>query len=390
MLSTRYFHFKDHNNNRDVQYHVSDFPTNYFTNSIHLNFNKHSVGLLFSTVFGSGGLALKINHFPKDAEDELLNRYFFNLIKPTVGEKIDYDIRFRQYSLFLEHRYKLLKNIYTTTQLGKGITRDALDFSYYTSTAGIRGRKNFTGPLHASRSFVSLGFQMCYKSLKFSPFLFYNQGERTYNVKAANPVKSGLIYLEFHELGKSSFNYRSSGAGIGISGILPGSVSAEGFLTLGRKELEGSADFTTPVLGFEILPIAHQFDGSYEGEMPVFMIQSQFNKSINRSVTLGLLAEFFKSELDLKYHTNAEMEFGIANKKQSGLKTYLVNIYKLGLISSLRISGKWSVSPKIIQILPDIKEVKKKRPSAKPPVSGKRKKNAWGGTFYELGILYYF
>jgi hypothetical protein len=388
-ISARYFRFKDYHKSRDIEFNISSFPTYSITNTLVFKNTKHQFGLNIVLVRGSNNNKMTINKFPHD-EDADVNTFFFDLLEPTFGDEIFIRAINHQWALLAEYSFAISGQLKSGISIGTEAIRDNYNFSYFNSTEKISGFKKFKAPLKSDKFIATLSQQYLVHLFTFTSSFSYSTQESHFQADALNPTKSEELYLEFKKLGKSDFSKESLSAGLGTSIPLSGSIKMAATWRLVNNTFNGEADFTTPVLGFEILPIAHQFVGTYTGNTLVNFFQMNYAHQINPSFQFQILAEYLTSTAKINYDALAKMEFGLGENPEKDKLDYMVDIYKVALKMEFKLDQKWTIYPNIIQIVPDIVKKKKKKTMPKPEPKIRVKRSAWGGTFYNLVFQYNF
>jgi hypothetical protein len=390
-FTNSYLSFFDKVATDDVDFSFSVWPVYTFGVTLAVTAERHKYGVSFDLGRSIYESSLQLKKFPKAENDDLLNRYFYDLLEPTFGRKIDFWFSTWQYSFSGEYFYEFIKGNFIGINVSKSSMSNTTDFNYLNSTEKIAGQKFYKMPLNVDNTSLNLSNEMKIENLSIRFDAGYDFTNIETDINAQNPTKSGDIYLEFLNLGESSFKGKTFKGGLGMSW---NDVSKEISVahTITRTRIKGNGSATTPVLGFEILPIAHRFAGLFDVDIKSSSYQLSFNHKIFSNFSYSVFADYLNTDSELFFDNEANIEFGIGNYKYTEKLVYNIKLYKLELETTINILKKWSIISRINQLIPDVEKQEKKKPVASPGPPKKKgiRKRLRGGTFYNIGLIYSF
>ena len=219
----------------------------------------------------------------------------------------------------------------------------------------------------------------------------YEDYDILFNLNAVNPTKSGDIYIDVRELADSSLSMSKFGGGLGFEWEFSKTMDLALSIAIGKNTLKGDGEVKTPVLGFELLPIAHQFEGKFNLDLSSWSYRLNWKHQPLSRLGYNFTAGYLNGQGILTYDNLAKMEFGIGTSQLKDEIKYSIKLYQVALEPFLKIWENYLLKINIQQIVPDIKKRKeKKAPIPGEPTGEKKKRAYWGGTIYSIGIEYQF
>jgi len=384
------FSFKDHESNDDADASITNWPKYGLSGTIGLQANQHRLGLFWLMEYASTNSNVYINKYYHDPEDELLNRYFYDLLEPTFGEKIKFEPTHKRYAISGEYVFSYQNRLNSGLIISKQIIGNNYRISYINSTDRLAGQKKLYGPVIGDLYNFQWINEFFLKQLTVRTDIGYEESDILFNLNAVNPTKSGDIYIDIRELADSSLSMNKFGCGLGLEWEFSNRMNLALSIATGKNSIKGEGEVKTPVLGFELLPIAHQFDGGFNFDLSSWVYGLNWKHQILRRFGYNFIAGYSNSQGILTYDNLAKMEFGIGTSRLQDKIKYRIHMYQAALKSSLKIWENYILKINIQQIVPDINKRKVKKESIPGEPSGKKKRTYWGGTIYSIGLEYQF
>jgi hypothetical protein len=353
---------------------------------------KYNLGISLGLQHMVHSNRVAINHYPDGEDDWLLNRYFYDLLQPTFGNTIDIDMTLNRIGFIGEYFYKAqgLLDIgakFSLTQLD-----NKANVRYFNSTEKLSGDKTIGTPFKNTNFSLQLMTISSIQKAQIRLFFSLDRSRYALDLIPENPSKSGDVFIDYTNLGSCSL--KRSGYSLGLGVTYPVSESID--ITLGNgfssDYWQGRGTVYTPVLGFEILPIAHYFKGTVSAGTATNHLQLQFNHQPWQRFLYRFHLGWLAAKVRPQWQGTAYMEFGIDNQQYNEQKTYNADIFVLAFSPTLKLFKKWSVHYALSQLIPLIKEggtppAQKPQPSAETQPA---KSKISGGRIHQFIISYNF
>jgi hypothetical protein len=263
--------------------------------------------------------------------------------------------------------------------------------SYTNSSDRLAGEKKLAAPLDGDIYHIRWMNEVFFEDLTLRTDIGYRKSNILFALTALNPTKSGNIYLDIRELADSPLSSEQIGGGLGVEWKMNRIMALNLSITTGNNSIHGQGKVETPVLGFEPLPIAHQFESDFEFDIDSWSYGLEWKHNPLKKLGYKINIEYIDGLGILAYDNLAKMEFGIGTSRFDDKIHYQIDMYRGGLSMNYKILEKYYLTANIEQIFPDIVEQEKNKTSKpSPPSKEKKKRFYWGGTIYSLGLNYIF
>jgi hypothetical protein len=383
------FSFKDHEKKDDTDVSIKQWPLYAVSGITGIRLSKHRLGLSWLAAYGEIQSEVFIKKYYHDPEDDLINRYFYDLLYPTFGEKIEFKPTHKQFEFSGEYIFSFNNQINTGLLLNKQWIRNKYRIAYVNSTSRLAGEKKLEAPLNGDAYNLHWINEIFYKPFTIRTDIGYGESNILFNLDAVNPTKSGDFYIDIRELADSSLSSEKFGAGLGVAWGIDETMDLSLSIARGKNSIHGKGELKTPVLGFELLPIAHQFEGKFDVDISIWSYHLGWKHQLRECVGYNIHLGYIDGKGVLTYNNLAKMEFGIGTSRFKDKIKYQINMYQAGLSLNYMICKKYFLIANIEQIIPDINERKKEAMPSEPPQK-RKKRSYWGGTIYNIGLQYYF
>lgn len=381
------FSMQEFNTNNAADISLNNWPLYIFSGTVGLKANKHSFGLSWQVEYSATHSEVIIKHYYHDPVEDLLNRYFLDLLYPTFGEKIEFEPTHEGYSLSGEYVFSVNNNFSSGLLFVRQITRDNNNFSYINRTDRLAGQKKLNGSVDGSAYSVDWANEYFLDNLTIRMNINFRENNVLFLLKAINPSKSGDIVIDIKDLADSTFYSNNLGAGFGADWHISQTKELSFSIAAGNTSVKGLGDIKTPVLGLEIIPIAHQFEGKFTLDLASWSYQLKWSHNFSSGFIYGIKAGYLDGTAVLFYDNLAKMQFGIGTSHLKDKLKYRVRFYTINLDSFFPISENYSLTANIQQSLPDLKLLGKKKSVS---AGRENKRKYWGGTIYKIGLQYQF
>jgi|GEM_PF-3332222 len=379
--------------NNGAKYTGSDWGSYSLNSSLLYDDTSGKLGIRFKYTTGSNSSNLRINQYPEDNTDVLANKYFYSLLEPAFGNDIGFRLTGNEINYALEYNREINSSLNLGFDFYQEINNYDAGINYYSSVEKIEGEKKLSGVLRYNR--YTFGLSCEYKLDKFT--IRYSAAYSTplykLNVNQENLLRQDNVNLEITNLSNGNCNGNGTSAGVGVSYLFNEKISAALSYTLIGNNYTGNLKASTPVLGFEIFPIAHQLNLDFSDLMKNNLFSFEFNQEVNYLWSYSVGIDYLTSNNTIIYNYKILTEFGIGNNKEDETDKLVVDIYKINLETVLNITQSIAVKLLFDQYIPVIQ----KRGAANipvqqsPPVSNNQpNKSNWGGSIYSLSIIYNF
>ena len=362
--------------------------------SINWEDTTHRAGISIKYTAGNNNAGLKINRYPSVGTDEFMNKYFYGLLEPAFGKDIEFSFNTNEINYAIEYTRILSRNFNLGVNFYSETNQYDLGINYYGNVEKIEGWKNLNGFLKFNRYSFGITCEYRIKKFIFRSLTSYSVPDYKLNINQDNLLSKDNVNLEISNLSMGDCSGRGIASGAGISYTFNGNISADLSYTLIRNNYSGYLKASTPVLGFEILPIAHQFLDDFDLKMNNNLFSLDINHDVNGIVNYLISFSYLTSLNKVNYHYNLITEFGFGSNKENQNTVFTIDLYKISLDAEIKVSNGLAVNFLFDQYIPVIKGSgstgKISGQSSPPSSSDKSNVNNWGGSIYGFSVVYNF
>lgn len=353
--------------------------------------NKFGITLKYSA--GNYDADLKINDYSGTGTNLLADRYFYDLLEPAFGNDIRFKIRANGFNYALEYIREVSRYINLGIYLYQEINNYKSDIKYYGSVETLEGEKVLTDLFEYNRYVFGLTLEYKIGDFVFRSAPAYSIPDYRLNINQDRLMSKNNVCLEISNLSKGYINGAGTTVGLGVLYKMGKSIFADISYSWIRNHYTAELAAGTPVLGFEILPIAHQLRSSFNDKMINNLFSLGFNHNIgNRwgySVNIEYLNSYNKVDLFYKILT----EFGFDNSSELQKTDWNIEIYKIDLQTHLFITENIGIKILFAQYIPVLKS-KDSNPGINEAPAGREAGNSKGqsrgGSTYSVSLIYNF
>jgi hypothetical protein len=356
--------------------------------------NRNKVG--FSLGFQHMGHSnrLTIDHYQGSEDDWLLNRYFYDLLQPTFGNRIDLTMNINRFAFTGEYLHAIGDRVEVGTKLSFMQLKNQANLSYFNSTEKLAGEKVISTPFANRNYSLQILALTAIRKTQLRFFLSLDRSRYTLELNPENPSKSGDIYIDYTDLGNCSLNRTGYGFGLGVTYPVTTGLQLTISNAFAWDSWRGEGTVYTPVLGFEILPIAHYFEGTISAATTTNHLQLNLKHQPWQRFLYHFQLGWLAAKLKPQWQGTAYMEFGIDNQNFDDHKQYTGNIFVLKLCPTVKLFQNWTMGYALSQWIPLFKEKDKPPVPAlqpQPPLESlSPKSRSAGGRIHQLIITYNF
>jgi hypothetical protein len=370
----------------------NNFETYSFNSAFLFDGTPNKVGVRMNYATGTNRVNLKINQYPEDTTNALLNKYFYDLLEPAFGNDIKFDVTGNEINYALEYSRAVNASFNFGFNFYQEIQNYDAGINYYSNVEKIEGFKNPSSLFHSNR--YTLGFSCEYKTNKFilRSLVTYSVPYYRLTVNQDRSLKNNNVNLEILNLTEGSCNGKGNSVGVGISYLLQQNISANISYTYIRNTYSGNLRASTPVLGFEIIPIAHQLSLGFDDTMNNNLFSFEFNHGIYSIWNYSIGIEYLTSDNSIRYNYKILTEFGIGDTKEETNERIVVGLYKIDIKTSIAITKYFGLKLLCNQYIPVIKRSNNEgNTSGQTFLSSEtNNKHTWGGSIYSFSLFYNF
>lgn len=316
-----------------------------------------------------------------------MNRYFWDLLEPTLGDELTYTWDHEELAAELgwsrplgqDHRLGLLASGRWSTPV--------VDVVYVNAgeRQALRGPRQVALDQDAGQTRLAAGLE---RSL---PAAAHARVEVGYAARDASslarqrhvPRSASGILLDIVELGRARAEQR--GPDVTLQASWEGSPRARlnGHIGWAHSTLDASGEGRTPVLGYSLrtLPISHGGTLALSGNLTTWSASAGGQR---RGQRLGVRVHALALRSRYRGHTaaDAQMEFGLIVHPVREAAAYDLRLYRLSLAPVLQVTSRTALNCDIIQYAGRLRD----RHAVADP-EGPRKKHR-GGRVYDLRLRY--
>lgn len=311
--------------------------------------------------------AVDLSAFHRSPRDARMNRYFWDLLEPTVGRRVVGDWRLRSWEVGSGA-------VWRTGPLGRlGLSarvervRPGVGVAYLNTGS----RAELAGPRRArvEQVMATWRYGLAYERILCAAWrLRLEAGYARTRLEAQArqlqvPSSSRGVRLDIADLGQGSSSRHGADGRVCVRWSATKSASVEALLGRGAAAVDAAGQGTTPVLGFSLgtLPISHRGQADVSGRMhtTVAALRAQWQ---GRRAELGVGALSARGTVDATVRGDAQMEFGLYVEPYRDRSRYRVDLHRLQLAPNLRLCGRWWLGYRLTQYVVFARNLDRRRP----------------------------
>ncbi len=298
--------------------------------------------------------AVNVYDFHTSATDSRMNRYFWDLLEPTLGDELTYT--WDQESLGADMGWSIELNErqrFGVQGSWRWCTPDVvIDHVNDGSRQELRGTRRTDVDQDTRDSRLVIGVE---QNLGSATRL---RGEAGFTSRQASslarqrdvPRSDNGVLLDIIELGHARADQRGADVSLGVTWEATAYSRFEGAITWARSELMVEGIGSTPVLGYSLrtLPISHGGNLSLTGDLTTWAVVTGVEMQRRRfGATLSGLG--LRSHYRGHTAADAQMEFGLIVTPVDRAAAYDLHLFRLALAPWLRLSSSMELEYEIIQ-----------------------------------------
>ena len=330
-------------------------------------------------VNGQVDAPLRIVEFPI-SENSAMNTFLLDYIEPTFGDSLSYKANL---STFHPEIYAIIPiNQFYDVSFHYMVTRmtfqPIVEYENRSNISELQGDRSitFNGEMNNHNLQLTLENKPNNSSLSISAF------KRTVFANIKNEIPISGTMLDIPNLGSVNGDY--SGGSMEYSRQLKSMLFSIGF---GFGKLNGDVDVSTPVLGREILPVAHRAKVNLGGSVSTQLVK------IHRRFQFDIFyiefsAAYHHGYYDLQLDGKAELEFGLSSVPIDSPLQYHFHLFKLHP-TIIKQFESVSISYGFSQLLPFVVQTDDS-PISFTPTEQKIDGKTRGGYSHQIQISYSF
>ncbi len=393
-LEQKAFSFSNYSKDGGAEFSGNNFKSYGLKSNLLAEDSVNKIGVNFKYLIGQGKVNLNISQYPYSESDGLLDKYFYNLLEPAFGNNIYFGLSGIEQSYAIEYCRKAGANFNYGINFYRELNTYNTGIDYYSNVNKIEGRKNLSGYIEYSRNIIGLSAEYKLNKLGIKSLITYSIPDFKLQLNQDGTINSGNVNLEILHLSDGKFNGKGAAVGLGVSYPLSERVSFDlGFMLISNY-YSGSLYASTPVLGFEIIPIAHQVNLDFDDRMLNEVYSAKFYHEVSSIWSYSISLECIASSNDISYNYNILSEFGLGTYQDEADNVLLVDLYKINLGTRLNITDGIAVQLFFDQYIPVLKQKGNPVTVVNPPsennVPQTSNKKEWGGSIYNISIIYSF
>ncbi len=324
------------------------------------------VGFKFQSI--ENNIPIQINSFPV-SNNQAMNQYFLDYIEPSFGTNLLFKENIKLLQPILFSSIPLDKSIFLAFSFSQSRHSlfQQLRYSNNSNIPQLTGSRkiNFEGTIITNSAHVTLTSDKWH----IAPQLVIHNSRLNLDVKNLLPVDN---FLDLPDLGWLTGTRRGFGIGYSFTnGIFDHQIN------FGLMTMSAAVDISTPVLGREILPIAHRIQGDLAGNATT----QHFNLSktwryANVFITGNL--DYSHAYYDLTIIGDAIIEFGLTSIPVEAPLQFHLHLAELSVQTVYKLK-QYSIGYQFRQHLPYLKRVDDGPINFKPKVKKPDYKIRGGG-----------
>ncbi len=352
--------------------------------------NKIGLGIKYS--YGNNAACMTINKYPEDKSDALANKYYYSLLATAFGKDINYNLKGYEISYALEYNKVVNPSFNFGFNLYEETNNYDTGINYYGNVEKLEGGKNLSGNIFYCR--YTFGFSCEYN---FNKFIFrnltsYSVPEYKLKINQDHLLQKNNVNLEISKLGDGKCTGKGLSTGIGVGYSFSNKITADVSYMIVFNKYTGDLFLSTPVLGYEILPIAHQVNADFSDNMRNHLLSFVLNHNVNSLWNYSVGLEYLSSNNNIKHNYKILTEFGFGNTREKNSEIIVGDIFRINLGNVFNISSSISLKLSFEQYIPILKKKEGREGTQQPTEPAietiKSSKKSWGGSIYSLTLIY--
>ncbi|MDA0746244.1 MAG: hypothetical protein O2954_06980 [bacterium] len=317
---------------------------------------RYGIGLsMYRSTRRGNNQTLRVNKFPHSETDLQMNRMFFDLIEPTFGREIEYNLNSTHLRLQAEGRVRI------TSRSRAGMAYRVMQAStvtqfQYTNTgekSELQGRRTTELALNLQSKHIAVMwvYEISERSEVELRTSYTTRKVPLFDLTPESvPESSNGIPLDIEDLADGVVDLDGYEVQVRGQRLFLKQIEVNGFLGFARVNYTGSGSGSTPVLGFRLgfLPISHAADINIRGNTKTWfgkgMIRTQEGK-----LQWQLDALFAQSYMRNRMRADAELEFGLSVKPFQSTAPHTINLLRIQLQPTLRITQNYHLVYQFVQ-----------------------------------------
>ena len=295
-----------------------------------------------------------LHRFHRSAADSRMNRYFWDLQEPTIGDQVSYawnsrtlDLgagwvtrRSAQYRAGVQVRWRRVE------------PNAALDYVNRGSNHRLQGAReaDLAQRLTGGRVAVSVD-RLVSPAISLRAEVGYATRRFEFRVTQRDVPQSNTgVLLDIVELGQADAEQHGADVTLRATWTRDEGLLAEGYVGLGRSRIEASGVGSTPVLGFSLrtIPIAHRGTASLTGRLTSKVAGFDVQRAGRRS-GIHLAGQVVRSEFRGPMQADAQMGLGLFVAPIDRVSAYRLDLYRVSAAPWLRLREVLEVEYEITQ-----------------------------------------
>ena len=298
---------------------------------------RHSLSVeLGGRSFDGDERAVRLERFHRAKNRLTMNELFWDLLEPTLSDRVDYRWTWQTWSGSGTWRAALsdVDRVGASLRLGSSSTDAVVTYHNTGDREELRGDRVVDLEHPTDEAHLALFYERQLNA-SWSGRVGLGARSRTLDtglVQRDVPVSERDVTLDFFELGVAGVEYDRRH--LALSATWHGRLHRRATFTAGRitAEYDGHFDGVTPVLGFTVLalPISHGANGTATGTLDSW-VMSVSGERLWESLSLAARLDGSWTELDARSRAEAEMEFGLIVSPHRSDRRFQLDFYRLEL-----------------------------------------------------------
>ncbi len=341
---------------------------------------------------GTGNIFMNVRQYPTSTSSSTANSYFYDLLEPAFGKTMSFNLSGGEVDYSLEY-IRLLSSYFS---LGINYYQEIDNYhtgiDYYSRVEQIAGPKKLDGTLHRNRYTLGLTGEYTLADITVRSSVGYSVPYNRLRLEQNTSVQENNVNLEIFHLSSGEMKGEGVCFGAGLMYRFAEDIKAGLSYRFFRNRYSGYLDASTPVLGYELLPIAHQLDAGFTDAMKNHILTFVFNHYVSYFWLYSCEIEYMYSDNTIHDRYDIMAEFGIGSSKEDGMEHIVLHIFKLDLSTVMNVTTNVGIRLSYNQYIPIVKNLTPKVDMGGPPSPGGEQttthKKTWGGTLVGLSLIY--
>ncbi len=392
-IEEEHFSYRRNSSYRGIDYTGIDLQTISFKNILLFQGESDNIGFIVAFNNGTKSSNVTINEYPSPQGGGMEDTYFYNLLEPAFGKYISFELERYIFEFGIEYTRDIDTNLNIGFQLHRTLNDYPVGIQYLSRVEQIGGEKQLDGGFRYED--YTMGGIAEYR---FYPFVFRARAgislpDLTLDIHQNTSIQSNNVNLEMLRLLEGGFKGTGYNTGLGLTAFLTDEIKASASYAFIKRGYSGQIFASTPVLGFEILPIAHQLDVTFEDNMNTDYFSLLLNHTLSETWEYSFRLEYFTSANNVLYTSKILTEFGIGNNKEDNKELITADCYSLGLQTRFNVMNNIGLNISFDQIIPVLNQERSgvEQTIEPPPASGQNEleTSKWGGSLYSISLYYH-